>query len=181
MNNHFFTTMMLIWHLVLIACSSHSDAHKIAGDNASTAIAHTDTLITPTDELTNIYSLAIADYIKAVHKEYNIQFDTLFFGKHVYGQPDDFPDITLPDIIAHTQIRLITPEVGSIKQKERKSLVYINLIGFVDPEKAEFIFVNFSHFGVHQYDCFINYRFNARLKAFGLEGVRFENYGYKKE
>lgn len=155
-------------------------------DNSSTSIAHTDTLIkdsliVPTAELTKIYSLAIADYIRAVNKEYKIKFDTLFFGKHVYGQPDDFPDIVLPDIIEHTPIRLITPEVGSVKQKERKSLVYINLIGFVDPEKAEFIFVNFSHFGEHQYDCFINYRFNARLKAFGLEGVRFENFGYKKE
>ncbi len=43
-----------------------------------------------------LYSQAIGEYIRAVSKEYKLSFNTLFFGKHVYGQPDDFPDIELP-------------------------------------------------------------------------------------
>lgn len=171
---------MLLWALVLMACSNpateYSSPPKMAED--STAM---DSFIVPKEPLTKLYSLAIADYIKAVNKEYNITFDTLFFGKHVYGQPDDFPDITLPEIINNTPIRLISPEVGEIKLKERKSLVYINLIGFVDPKNAEFIFINFSNFGEHQYDCFINYTFSSEYKAFVLDDVRFENFLYKKK
>jgi hypothetical protein len=80
-------------------------------------------------DLTKIYSQAISEFIKAVKKEQKTGFDTLFFGKHVYGQPDDFPDIELPETIEGTHIRLLSPEGGLKKQKERKSLVYINMVG----------------------------------------------------
>lgn len=180
MNKNFPTTIMLLWALVLMACSNHatepSSPPKMAEDSMVM-----DSHIVPKEELTKLYSLAIADYIKAVNKEYNITFDTLFFGKHVYGQPDDFPDITLPETINNTPIRLISPEVGETKLKERKSLFYINLMGFVDPQNAEFIFVNFSNFGEHQFDCFINYTFNLEQKAFVPVDVRFKNYLYKRK
>lgn len=132
-------------------------------------------------ELTKIYSLAIADYIKAVKDEYKISFDTLFFGKRVNGQADDFPDITLPDVIERTQIRLISPETGLKKQKERKSMFYINLVGWVDDEKAGFIFVTFSNGFEHQFDCFLDYTWQAGTKTFQLEQRRFVNYRYKKQ
>lgn len=109
--------------------------------------------------LTKSYTLAIADFIKAVNEKHKTSFDTLFLGKHVYGQPDDFPDIELPETIENTVIRLISPEAGLTKQKARKSLVYVNIIGWVDQEKAEFIFITFSNGCAHQYDCFINYHY----------------------
>ena len=183
--------LMLIWtySVALMTCSTNPTTNSSAGqtavDNSLTTAQHarasfTDSITPSKDELAKIYAQSIAEYIKAVNKEYKIGFDTLFFGKHVYGQPDDFPDIELPETIEGTQIRLITPEVGLQKQKERKSLFYINLIGWVDAEKAEFIFVTFSNGSEHQYDCFIHYTVNPKLRGFELDHVRFENYLYKK-
>jgi hypothetical protein len=129
-------------------------------------------------DLTNIYSQAIADFIKAVKEKHNTSFDTLFLGKHVYGKPDDFPDIELPQTIENTQIRLVTPENGLRKQKARSSLVYVNMIGWVEQDKAEFVFVIFSNGGAHQYDCFVNYIYNAERKTYNIEPVRFEYYLY---
>jgi hypothetical protein len=165
---------------LMIACSNHAASNSSVG---STLVDHaaTDAKTLSKDELTKIYSQAISEYIKAVNKEYTLNFDTLFFGKHVYGQPDDFPEIELPETIAGIPIRLVTPEIGLEKQKARKSLFYINLIGFVNEETAEFIFVTFSNGCEHQYDCFINYKYNAKLKELALDHVRLENYRYKKE
>jgi hypothetical protein len=63
-------------------------------------------------ELAKIYTQTIVELIKAAYQRAKTTFDTLYFGTHRYGQPDDFPDIVLPSIIEHTQIRLVTPEVG---------------------------------------------------------------------
>jgi hypothetical protein len=136
---------------------------------------------TSKSDLKNIYSQAIADFIKAVNEKHKTRFDTLFFGKHVYGEPDDFPDIELPKTIENTQIRLISPEDGLRKQKERKTLVYVNMVGWVEQEKAEFIFVTFSNGCKHQYDCFINYFYEADRKSFKLAQLRFEYYLYKNK
>lgn len=130
-------------------------------------------------DLTKIYSQAIADFIKAVSENHKTSFDTLFFGKHIFGQPDDFPDIELPETIENTQIRLISPENGLTKQKASRSLVYINMLGWVEEEKAEFIFVTFSNGCEHQYDCFLNYKYDTKQMEFDVEQIRFEYYLYK--
>jgi hypothetical protein len=132
-------------------------------------------------DLKKIYSQAIADFIKAVNEKHKTSFDTLFFGKHVYGQPDDFPNIELPKIIENTQIRLMSPEEGLKKQKASMSLVYVNMVGWVEQKKANFIFVTFSNGCEHQYDCFINYKYDAKEKKFDLEQSRFEYYLYKNK
>ena len=132
-------------------------------------------------DLIKIYSQGIADFIKAVNEKHKTSFDTLFFGKHVYGQPDDFPDIELPKTIENTQIRLISPEDGLKKQKARKSLVYVNMVGWVGQDKTEFIFVTFSNGCEHQYDCFINYKYDAKKKEFDYDKLRFEYYLYKNK
>ncbi len=165
--------------------TNNSSADKALVDNslASVQQVNTSSMDSKTvskGELAKIYSQSIAEYIKAVKKEYKISFDTLFFGKHVYGQPEDFPDIELAEILENTQIRLLSPEVGLQKQKERKSLFYINLMGWVNKEKAEFIFVTFSNGCEHQFDCFIDYKFNIKSKEFELTDTRFENFLYKK-
>ena len=179
------TSSLLIlstWLLGLIACFNHSASHSektLAGHSPVTS----DTSNTQTvskDELTKIYAQAIALYIRSVHADYPITFNTLYFGKHVYGQPDDFPDIQLPETIAHIPIRLVTPEAGSQKQKEHKSSWYINLIGWVDAQKADFTFVTFSNGFEHQFDFFAVYTYNAQSKAFELATSRFENFGFRK-
>ena len=136
----------------------------------------TDGLTGKNAELTKIYTQAIAEFIKAAYKNDKTTFDTLFFGKHVYGQDDDFPDIELTETIEKTQIILISPEVGLKKQQERKSLVYVNMMGWISNEQADFMFVVFSNGAEHQYDYFINFTYNTTLKVFQLEKIEFENY-----
>lgn len=132
------------------------------------------------DELAKIYSLAISDCLKLLKTEYKLTFDTLFFGQRVFGESDDFPDIVLPGVIDHTNIRLISQEQGEKKQREFKESFYVNLIGHVNAKDAEFIFVFFSNGFAHQFDCFMNYKYSAEKKAMVIESSRFENYQYKK-
>jgi len=171
------TKTVLLWSicLSLAACSNHTAEKSLTG-KAVPESAPADSLTMQKDDLAKIYVQAIAEFIKAANKKDKITFDTLFFGKHVYGQADDFPDITLPETIEQTPIRLITPELGLKKQQERKSLVYINLIGWVEKETAEFLLVVFSNGAAHQYDYTIDFNFNPTQKEFELDKIFFENF-----
>jgi hypothetical protein len=131
-------------------------------------------------DLGKVYSQAIGDFIKAANAKNKSSFDTLFFGKRINGQPDDFPDIQLPLTIEHTQIRLITPEAGTKLQKQRKARIYINLVGWVEKENAEFIFVVFSNGFEHQYDCQMNYKYNAAKGNFELDKLHFKEPPFDK-
>jgi hypothetical protein len=180
--------LALTLSLVLSGCATetahHSQSADIGSEPALTRNQQqrsTDNSAKQKDEMTKIYSQAIGDYIRLVNKEYNLTFDTLFFGKHVNGQPTDFPDIELPTAIENTNIILISPEQGEKNQKERTSSFYINLIGSVNSVDADFIFVTFSNGFAHQFDCFIAYSYDTDKKAFVVENTRFENYQYKAE
>ena len=135
-----------------------------------------DTIFDSSEALTKIYSQAIAEFIKASYHKDGSSFDTLFFGNHKYGQPDDFPDIELPKIIEQTQIRLIAPEAGLIKQKAQKDLVYVNMVGWVEKSQAEFIFVVFFNGAAHQYDYFISFDYKTSVNKFELVKIEFENH-----
>ena len=131
-------------------------------------------------DLTKIYSQAIADFIKDASKKHKTIFDTLFIGKRKNGQPDDFPDIELPETVENAHVRLISPEEGKIKQKERKSRIYINMVGWVDEEKAEFVFFIFSNGFEHQYNYSINYKYNVKRKEFELTKLQFKGPPFDK-
>lgn len=167
------------------ACSNHSGHNSIHDKiitDSSSSTSHqanstfVDSLKKYKDELTEIYTQAIVEFIKVAYKKDRTTFDTLYFGKRSFGQADDFPDITLPLTIENTQIRLVTPELGQIKQNQQKSLVYVNMIGWVDKEKAEFVLVVFTNSGEHQYDYFINFINKASTNKFELDRIEFENY-----
>jgi hypothetical protein len=177
--------LILTVSFCLTACQNHmhdklqidkTSANGSSTESQKTNSVMSDTLTMPKEELTKIYTQAIAEFIKAAYKNDKTTFDTLFFGKHIYGQPDDFPEIELPETIEKTQIRLVLPEIGQKKQSERKSLVYINMMGWVDKEKAEFLLVVFSNGAEHQYDYFINFSYNTSGAKFELVKVEFENY-----
>lgn len=187
MNTYTYIMTILVWTvcLALTACTTQaadkSQTDKSTADNSSVATQNTnyvttDSLPLPKAELTKIYTQAIAEFIKGAYKRDKTTFDTLFFGKHVYGQPGDFPDIDLPEIIEHTPVMLVSPEVGQEKQEERKSLIYVNMIGWVDKQQAEFIFIVFSNGAAHQYDYFINFTYNATRKEYELLDIAFENF-----
>lgn len=174
----------------LTACSNNTAdnlrMNKIIENSFSTGSqltksSTTDSLILQEDGITKIYTQAIAEFIKAAYKKDKTTFDTLYFGKHVYGQPDDFPDIELPETIENTQIRLVTTEVGYKKQLGSKSLFYVNMMGWVDIKKAEFVIVVFSNGAEHQFDYFIDFTYNTERKEFELETIQFENYLNSKE
>lgn len=131
-------------------------------------------------DLTKIYTQAISDFIKSANKKNKTAFDTLYFGKRKNGEPDDFPNITLPKIIENTSIQLISPETGAKKQKENNKRVYINLIGWVEKDNIEFIFVVFSNVFAHQYDYHIHYSYNEKLKEFKLIDIEFKGPPFDK-
>jgi len=90
---------------------------KISHDQDKYSSARTDTVQIKSqadslEELSKLYTRAIRDFLRASENEYRLHFDTLYIGKHVYGQPDDFPDIDLPAMIDSTIIRIIAPEDG---------------------------------------------------------------------
>lgn len=179
------TILALTICLGLISCYNQTDdkpqvnkiiANSFANSTRQTNSATPDSLTVHKDELTKVYTQAISEFIKVVYRKHKTIFDTLYFGKHIYGQPDDFPDIELPTTIENIQIRLVTPEIGQKIQAERKSLVYINMMGWVDKEKAEFVLVVFTNGGEHQYDYFINFNYNTSINKFELEKIEFENY-----
>ena len=187
MNGHKYIMTVLIWtvFLGLTACSIHMGdkppTNKIFTGSSSPASQQTnststDSLTMQEDELKKIYTQAIAEFIKAAYKKDKTTFDTLYFGKHIYGQPDDFPDIELPKTIEKTQIRLVVPEVGQKIQIDRKSLVYVNMMGWIDKQQAAFLFVVFSNGAEHQYDYFINFTYNTSTNKFELDEVAFESY-----
>ena len=132
------------------------------------------------DALTEMYARAIGDYIQLVKENYQLRFDTLFFGKHVNGQDTDFPDIALPAMIENTGIKVISPEQGEVHQRKNPSSFYINLFGTVNENDAGFIFVTFSNGFAHQFDCFIDYTYDKDKKTFVIKTSRFENYSYKR-
>ncbi|MBK8109822.1 MAG: hypothetical protein IPK46_05515 [Saprospiraceae bacterium] len=127
-------------------------------------------------DLKQLYPKAIAEFIKAAYQLDKPLFDTLFFGKHVYGQEDDFPDIELPNIIENTPIRLISPELGQKKQKEQKSMIYINLMSWLENNKAVFLFVVFSNDSEHQYDFSLYFSKNTPSEKYELDKIEYENY-----
>ncbi|MCC7028921.1 MAG: hypothetical protein IT257_01360, partial [Chitinophagaceae bacterium] len=121
MNRHkyIFTVLVLTIFIGLTACSNRAGdkppTDKIITDSFLSQhnnSATTDSLSLQKDKLIKIYTIGIAEFIKAAYKKDKTTFDTLYFGKHIYGQPDDFPDIDLPETIEKTHIRLITPESG---------------------------------------------------------------------
>ncbi len=126
------------------------------------------------------YTAAIGDYLQALLKLNKSAPDTLFLIKRKNGQPDDFPDVTLPPVIRGTRI-IIMPTADSAKHRFSNSAPCINLIGWVEKTKAEFTFVAFWPGFRHQFDAYVNYRYNAASKTFELQPVRVEVLVYGKD
>lgn len=131
-------------------------------------------------ELTSVYALAIGDFIKEANKKNKKAFDTLYFGKRKNNQPDDFPDIILPNVIENTVIKLITPEQGTKSQNEKQSRIYINLVGWAEKDNAQFVFFVFSNGFEHQYNYNLNYEYNTGKKNFELINYKLQEPPFDK-
>ncbi len=175
----------LICSIALISCANQptNETGLVANEAAHSSVpkelasmSPSDSLEFSKDELTKIYVQSIAHYIEAMKKDCAIKFDTLYFGKHVYEQPDDFPDIELPAIIENTQIRLVSPSSDAAKQMDNKSSLYINLISWVNHHTSEFIFVAFNSNYEHLFDYSLSYDYNTVDKEFHLAQAKFERF-----
>ena len=182
-NKNLIAPFIIIICLGSTAClnpeNNKSITEKLTTDSSLNSQTDTFTIsskIEKKEDLVKIYTQAISEFIITANKRNKTTFDTLYFGKHKYGQSDDFPDIELPTKIENTQIRLVTPEIGHKKQVENKSLVYVNMMGWVDKENAQFSFIVFTNGLKHQYDYFIGFNFNTSTNNFEMDKIDFENY-----
>lgn len=171
----------IIWILAISLTTCSNQSNDRSGNNEmvpssslrpaqNTGSYKNDSLIIGKVDLAKIYSQAIEEYMRAVFEKEKTNFDTLFLGKQT-----DFPDIDLPATIDQTKIRLLTQEeIDSKKSIYSQSSPFINLIGFVEVDKAEFIFVTFYPEFQHQYDCYIDFRYDSDKKEFDLDKLRIE-------
>lgn len=130
----------------------------------------------PKDEVRQVYTQAIGEYIKSLRPEDKSSLDTLFIGRH-----PDFPDIELPAIIQNTNILALTPDEADDKAKYRESFVYVNVMGWVTRGNSEFILVTFlvskprqipSY--APQHNCLIHFEYNPANNEYELYELKFE-------
>lgn len=128
------------------------------------------------DKLTAIYIKAIEDFIDAAYQKNKVSFDTLFFGDRKFDTPDDFPDISLPKTIKGVEIVLlsIVEAHGKTKMLYKKTTPIINLMGWVDHTKADFVFVTFYPEFNHKYDCYSYYKIDSKTNEYLLDKIIME-------
>ena len=134
------------------------------------------------EELRRAYSSAIAEYIEASFDADQPTPDTLFIGKH-----PDFPDISLPDRIQDTPVLLLTPAEADPRVEYHTSMVYLNVIGWVNKNRAEFLIVTFlvqeeNGAAVHrpQHNCVLELGLDAERNKYVRRELRFE-YPYHRQ
>jgi hypothetical protein len=100
------------------------------------------------------YTLAISEYLKKVYQNGTPQPDTLFIGKQALDRP-----ITLPAKIEGINVMVTTSKAAQNKLSYRKSLVFINVVGWLDKTESEFIIVAFHEFKP-QHNCSLKFKTN---------------------
>lgn len=171
--------------ITFISCSAtvteKTDAIIRESDRSLTTNKSSDSISVDSNQvtkkvLTSMYVKAIQDYIDAIYRKDKSSFDTLYLANRKMGGPDDFPDIELPEKIEGVEI-ILMPFVDAHANKiiqYKKTTPLINLMGWVDKVKGEFVFVTFFPGFKHNYDCYINYNFNSEKKDYELEKLTIE-------
>lgn len=153
--------------LFLGACStSSSETKSNAADTVKADAKKADTLSRA--EVTALYSQAIAEYIKSAYKKEKVAPDTLFLMKNV-----EFPEITIPATIRKIPVRLLSALDAEKKMKQQKSWVMLNVVGWPEKNKAEFVIVTFLDGGKPQHNCRINFTRHPEKKEFELDSLNF--------
>lgn len=143
---------------------------------ANAQVHETATMVSDSVREARVYSQAIAEYVKAVYKKDQSRFDTLFLGKHA-----DFPNVELPARIENTNIVLVMPEDGLTRMQNGNSLAFVNMVGDITEDSAEFVMVTFLGSARHEYDYFVDFEYNKERREFETVDSRFENYIYSKD
>lgn len=159
--------------LLLCSCGATADSSP-SGTGPHTDTVHisgTPQKAPSKDEITEAYVKAIGDYIREVYKNGKPLPDTLFVGRH-----PDFPDIKLPPHIEGASIALVTGEESRLKLAYRKTLVYLNVMGWIEKETAQLLIVTFNEFRPqHNFSVF----YKRAAGALVLDSMAFD-YPYGK-
>lgn len=170
--------MLLTIALCLTACSG-SDHNQKGQSNAlsnsredTLPIALSDSMSLKPPQFESLFVSAITEYINVMKQKEGIVVHTLFFGKNV-----DFPDVQLPDTINHVRI-MVLPEdrVNAMKLSYSRTSPYVNAVGWINQDAAEFIFVTFYPEFKHQFDYHVYFRRNEKENGFILNEVQLEDY-----
>jgi hypothetical protein len=124
-------------------------------------------------ELQTLYTQALNDFITDAQQRLKTEYDTLYIGKRKNDLPDDFPEIALPSKIGKTVILLISPEEGEIRQKAIRSRYYINMFGWTEKKKAEFLLYIFTNEFEHKYNYKLIYEREKKSERFALKRLIF--------
>ncbi|WP_276131651.1 hypothetical protein [Polluticoccus soli] len=170
--------LLLFIFLQVCSCSTPEiktgEATTYAVTNDSSKAVSKQRLPLGQDRISAAYAQAIAEYIKAVYKNGKELPDTLFIGKH-----EDLPDIDLPAIIQNANIALITNEEAQQKLQYRSSLVFLNVMGWIDETNPEFLVVTFFE-NKPQHNCNIYLERNINTDQWDLDSLNFE-YPYGRQ
>ena len=120
----------------------------------------------PEPDTAQAYRTAIAEYIKATRERSGAFPDTLYIGRHA-----EFPAIALPPVIAHVNIRIVTP--GSAEAlKNDPHFVYLNVFCWFTEKEAEFLVVTFGSRFRHVRDINMHFNYSSQHEEFLLDGSR---------
>ncbi|MBK9758678.1 MAG: hypothetical protein IPO90_01585 [Flavobacteriales bacterium] len=159
----------LVYPLVLLLFWSCSPVHQEAVPNAVRPTLSADAAL----DTAQAYRNAIASYIKAVSKNGDALPDTLYIGRHM-----DLPNIELPAVIEHVNIRSLTEEEAE-RVKDLDGFVYLNMFGWFAGGSAEFLVVTFRHGFRPQHNCHLYFIHSGASATFELDSLGFE-YPYQK-
>lgn len=169
------TLLYTSFFLLFISCDTpgaHTAGNATGKQPAdTTATVAKEHEVSPQIDTAALYSKAIALYIKEAYKGKPLP-DTLFIGRHI-----EFPGITLPAVIEQGNIMLLTGEEAQKKLVYRKSLVFLNVMGWISKEDAEFLIVRFNEFRP-QHNCHIYFKRQGGEQV--LDSLGFE-YPYGKQ
>ncbi|MES2703650.1 MAG: hypothetical protein V4649_13500 [Bacteroidota bacterium] len=113
------------------------------------------------------YSRALDEYIKAVYPKGTAKPDTLFIGKN-----EHMDGVKLPGVVQGATVDLLTSEDAQKKLSYRRSLIYLNIVGWLDKHTAEFLIVTFLEFKPQRH-CYL-YFTNAAGGEMKLDSLRFK-------
>lgn len=138
-------------------------------------------------EHSKIYTRAITEYLKAVNAKDKVTLDTLFVGPADKDVDENIKEIELPKEILKTKISKLTQAEGDRKAKYHKTFVFVNIIGTISKEHAEFMFITFivengpaKASWLPQHNGYFDFKFSSQKKEFVLEKQRFE-YSYSNK
>lgn len=172
------TILLLTLTLLLYgACDAPPSETKLESTRPDTPsdsilfnLADPDSSMFPKAVVTEAYCRAIAEYAKAAYSDGKSIPDTLFIG--TTGVGFQFPSIELPATISGVNVRLLSSDEAERLHLERKSYVFLNMVGWMEGDKAEFIIVTFFAGGKPQHDCHLHFVRSGKGE-FELDSLRF--------